>query len=182
VYAPLIAPQLLGVSRTVAPLLFTAVVIPSGWLAVAVKGWLPARTSMLTGALLMALCDFVIAGAAMPGNISDDFTRFVITGVAFAVFLFSVELFVGSTFFELAVAIMPPSLAEMGSALVNGVLSLLALVQLAAFPATVEALSGGPAADARVGFSLCFFGMGAMGLGVYVVLLCFMFPYQARTA
>jgi MFS family permease len=177
-YTPRVSQDLVGLPPIIAPMLLSAVSVPSGFVAMAVKGRISARNSMLVGATVLALCDLLIGVATLPGVIDDALTRYVLTGIGFVLFLFTVEVFVGSTFFELAVAIMPRSIARMGSGIVSAVVNVIGLLQTVLFPTVVVALSGGPTGNQRTGIGICFIALCVMGLVAVAILTVTMFPHR----
>jgi hypothetical protein len=171
-YVPLYSEDLLGIKPKFAPLLNTIITVPSGLVALGIRTLIRApRRVFLIGTAAIAVVVSICGATAMPGAVDDTATRHRIALAMYVIFWFTFVACIGSSFFELALAIFPTSVRANGGGFVTGMMSLMSVVSNLLFPVVASAMAA-PSGERLVGFAGWLF----VGAGVSAVGLCVMVP------
>jgi hypothetical protein len=116
-FVPLYSEDLLGIEPKFAPLLNTIITVPSGLVALGIRTLIRApRRVFLIGTTTIAVVVSICGATAMPGAVDDTATRHRIALAMYVIFWFTFVACIGSSFFELALAIFPRPYAPMAVA------------------------------------------------------------------
>jgi hypothetical protein len=177
-YVPLYSEDLLGIEPKFAPLLNTIISVPSGLVALGIRTLVRApRRVFLIGTTTIAVVISICGATAMPGAVGDTATRHRIALAMYVMYWFTFVACIGSCFFELALAIFPPSVRANGGGFVTGMMSLLSVVSNLLFPVVASAMAA-PSGERLVGFAGWLF----VGAGISAVGLCVMVPLMHEVA
>jgi MFS family permease len=182
-YGPLFSKSVADIDSVQAPLYLSAVAAPAGMIAFFVRVFAKkARPLMLIGLTGIFVSDILIATATMPGAFPDLASSRGVAMAFIAFFFLFEEVCVGSTFFELALALPPPNARAGMSAFLTALLSVHSVVCSLIFPIAVTAISGGPSGNQLYGFSACFYFFAFVAIVGFVLLCLFMHPYKPPAA
>jgi hypothetical protein len=171
-FLPLYSKDVLGIEPKFAPLLTTIITVPSGLVAFGIRTLIRApRRVFLIGTTTIAGVVSICGATAMPGAVGDTATRHRIALSMYVMFWFATVACIGSSFFELALAIFPPSVRANGGGFVTGMMSLMSVAANLLFPVVASAMAA-PSGERLVGFAGWLF----VGAGVSAVALCVMVP------